>query len=52
MTTNVLSRIFTIEIGDTPTLAFEAQNQREAQLLWSYVPPVRLPAPFLDSTSE
>jgi hypothetical protein len=33
MTANVLSRIFTIEIGDTPTLAFEAQNQREAQEL-------------------
>jgi hypothetical protein len=25
MTPNVLSRIFTIEIGDTPTLSFEAQ---------------------------
>jgi hypothetical protein len=33
MTANVLSRIFTIEIGDMPTLAFEAQNQREAQEL-------------------
>src|SRR6266852_8910663 len=33
MTANVLSRIFTIEIGDTPTLTFEAQNQREAQEL-------------------
>jgi hypothetical protein len=33
MTPNVLSRIFTIEIGDTPTLTFEAQNQREAQEL-------------------
>ena len=33
MTPNVLSRIFTIEIGDTPTLSFEAQNLREAQQL-------------------
>jgi len=33
MTANVPSRIFTIEIGDTPTLTFEAQNQREAQEL-------------------
>src|SRR3979411_799840 len=33
MTANVLFRIFTIEIGDTPTLTFEAQNQREAQEL-------------------
>jgi hypothetical protein len=33
MTANVLSRIFTIEIGDTPTLTFEAHNQREAQEL-------------------
>src|SRR6266850_4965726 len=33
MTANVLSRIFTIEIGDAPTLAFEAQNLREAQEL-------------------
>jgi hypothetical protein len=33
MTANVLSRIFTIEIGDTPMLTFEAQNQREAQEL-------------------
>ena len=33
MTANVLSRIFTIEIGDTPTLAFEAQNLRKAQEL-------------------
>ncbi len=33
MNANVLSRIFTIEIGDTPTLAFEAQNLREAQEL-------------------
>ena len=33
MTANVLSRIFTIEIGDTPTLTFQAQNMREAQEL-------------------
>ena len=33
MTANVLFRIFTIEIGDTPTLTFEAQNMREAQEL-------------------
>jgi hypothetical protein len=33
MTANVLFRIFTIEIGDTPTLTFEAQNLREAQEL-------------------
>ena len=33
MTEKILSRIFTIEIGDTPTLTFEAQNQREAQEL-------------------
>ncbi len=33
MTANVVFRIFTIEIGDTPTLTFEAQNQREAQEL-------------------
>jgi hypothetical protein len=33
MTANLLSRIFTIEIGDTPTLTFEAQNMREAQEL-------------------
>ena len=33
MTAYVLSRIFTIEIGDTPTLMFEAQNMREAQEL-------------------
>jgi hypothetical protein len=31
MTASVLSRIFTIEIGDTPALTFEAQNLREAQ---------------------
>jgi hypothetical protein len=30
---NVLPSIFTIEIGDTPTLAFEAQNLREAHEL-------------------
>jgi hypothetical protein len=33
MTATVLFRIFTIEIGDTPTLTFEAQNLREAQEL-------------------
>jgi hypothetical protein len=33
MTANLLSRIFTIKIGDTPTLMFEAQNMREAQEL-------------------
>jgi hypothetical protein len=33
MTANALFRIFTIEIGDTPTLTFEAQNIREAQEL-------------------
>ena len=33
MNANVLPRIFTIEIGDTPTLTFEAQNLREAQEL-------------------
>jgi len=33
MTANVLPSIFTIEIGDTPTLAFEAQNLREAHEL-------------------
>jgi len=33
MTANVLFRIFTIEVGDTPTLTFEAQNQREAQAM-------------------
>jgi len=33
MTATVLFRIFTIEIGETPTLTFEAQNQREAQEL-------------------
>jgi hypothetical protein len=29
MILNILPSIFTIEIGDTPTLAFEAQNLRE-----------------------
>ena len=33
MTANVLPKIFTIEIGDTPTLTFEVQNLREAQEL-------------------
>jgi hypothetical protein len=33
MTANVLPSIFTIEIGDTPTLTFEAQNLREAHEL-------------------
>jgi hypothetical protein len=33
MTAYVLSRIFTIGIGGTPTLTFEAQNLREAQQL-------------------
>ena len=33
MTANALFRIFTIEIGNTPTLTFEAQNIREAQEL-------------------
>ena len=33
MTENLLPSIFTIEIGDTPTLAFEAQNFREAREL-------------------
>jgi hypothetical protein len=33
MTANILSRIFTMEIGDAPTLTFEAQNLREAQEL-------------------
>jgi hypothetical protein len=28
MTANLLPSIFTIEIGDTPALAFEAQNFR------------------------
>jgi hypothetical protein len=30
---NILPSIFTIEIGDTPTLAFEAKNLREAHEL-------------------
>ena len=30
MTANVLPSIFTIEIGGTPTLMFEAQNLRKA----------------------
>ena len=33
MILNMLPSIFTIEIGDTPTLAFEAQNLREAHEL-------------------
>jgi hypothetical protein len=33
MPANSLFRIFTILIGDTPTLTFEAQNMREAQEL-------------------
>ena len=33
MTANVLPSVFTIEIGGTPTLTFEAQNLREAQEL-------------------
>jgi hypothetical protein len=33
MAANVLSRMFTIKIGDTPMLTFEAQNVREAQEL-------------------
>ena len=33
MTAKALPSIFTIEIGDTPTLAFEAQNLREAHEL-------------------
>jgi hypothetical protein len=33
MTANVLPSIFTIEIGGTPTLTFEAQNLREAHEL-------------------
>ena len=33
MTANILPKIFTIEIGDTPTLTFEVQNLREAQEL-------------------
>jgi hypothetical protein len=33
MSANLLPSVFTIEIGDTPTLTFEAQNLREAQEL-------------------
>jgi hypothetical protein len=33
MIANVMSRLFTIEIGDTPTLTFEAQTLREAHKL-------------------
>jgi hypothetical protein len=33
MTANALPKIFTIEIGDTPTLTFEVQNLREAHEL-------------------
>jgi hypothetical protein len=33
MTANALPSIFTIEIGGTPTLTFEAQNLREAHEL-------------------
>jgi len=33
MTASLLPSIFTIEIGDTPTLTFEAQNLREAHEL-------------------
>jgi hypothetical protein len=33
MTANALPSILTIEIGDTPTLTFEAQNLREAHEL-------------------
>jgi hypothetical protein len=33
MIVNMLPSIFTIEIGDTPTLSFEAQNLREAHEL-------------------
>jgi hypothetical protein len=33
MTANVLPTIFTIEIGDTPTLTFEARDLREAHEL-------------------
>jgi hypothetical protein len=44
MTANVLPTIFTIEIGDTPTLTFEAQNLREAHELWLKRPPLKLTA--------
>ena len=33
MIANLLPSIFTIEIGETPALAFEAQNFREARQL-------------------
>jgi hypothetical protein len=33
MIANVMSRLFTIEIGDTPTLTFEAQTLHEAHKL-------------------
>jgi hypothetical protein len=33
MTANVQPKIFTIEIGNTPTLTFEVQNLREAHEL-------------------
>jgi hypothetical protein len=33
VTANLLPKIFTIEIGDTPTLTFEVQNLREAHEL-------------------
>jgi hypothetical protein len=33
MILNLLPSIFTIEIGDTPTLAFEAANRRQAHEL-------------------
>ena len=33
MSANLLPSVFTIEIGGTPTLTFEAQNLREAQEL-------------------
>jgi hypothetical protein len=33
MTANILPKIFTIEIGDRPTLTFEVENLREAHEL-------------------
>ena len=33
MTTDLVPAIFTIDIGDTPTVTFEAQNLREARKL-------------------
>jgi hypothetical protein len=33
MTADLLPAVFTIEIGDTPTVTFEAQNLREAREL-------------------